>query len=834
MVGKLVRKVVEIVFAIEGHPALLHTDNGSEFANKALEAECRQWGTYMVHGRPYHPQSQGVIEKPNGVLKRVIRGWQANNVDNTNWVHALHQAVRLLNEQVHSVTGMVPNDHFEKYNHYVTKPTPLPAHEPVVITVKDALHMPQLDWVAPVEVEDYDRPTATDDSDDETKETTAAVIAPAPTSSASSEDESTPHSGAPWAETTAVSVAGPGQKNVTTDSSRDTTSISASGTTGASPPIPSADGSKRPPSRLNAATRQRRPEARPPVVEARLSILPIAVLGQFNQPEWVRDLVPAVRSMLRPMGCLADGDCGPATAHAILHDSVATSADVSTMRRRVRDWSFTTTGQVYYANHSEGERRQPVGPLESVQEAWAVDRESVSPEFFTCFGGMSSFNVFMLCRTIAANGTVHCGIFIVTNGGTVVQTDDDNCVCVHYQTQQPGGGGHWEPVQDRRGRRRWNFSDPVVQDCLWLACTRLKVARSVRDARKKMLVAARNRINNKNETIKEGDFVWLTVSDAVVNTVIARARRKGAKQIAAENKMLAKVSRVLEIRPDADEEQWTTASQQFVLWCADGRMEGAYPINELRLCHPTPEPSVYPLLTMSVPIGDEPAGNSKVLKLPSAFYKHVMFLSTRTAIASQNRAHEVRVALRQRAAASAACAPASESAAPEAEHPHGDGDAPSANSGDELWIGSNFPSSPPQSPRREVVQLVSSSNAEVEPRWCFRATRAPTARRPWTGRTTCSATTRPVKHLSTSRARVAPSRSRWSASMSTSSTASSRALSTTEVRRVSFYGRALLGWSLRTRMRCRPSAPGVNARTRRYSRARSRRDHPALPLNGGA
>lgn len=629
--AEAVRQMVQRVFSQFGHPALLHTDNGSEFANKALEGECRRWGTYMVHGRPYHPQSQGAIENPNGFVKKAMKGWQASNINNNDWTFALAEAVRRQNAQVHSTTNMSPDEHFHKHNHYTRDVTPLRDDEAVLITVKAAMGMPRLAWLTHLRDDDDAA------SDDEEVKGDHDDTAPGPLSQLSPPDEDR-----------SDRVALP---QLSQRANRPTLSAQSSVTEPSSEKLAAA------------STTLRRSSARVNHNEPELRFLRIGAAGEFDQPEWARDLGPAVRKLLRPVGCIVNGDCGPATAHTLQFHQTASVQSASEMRRRVLDWSLTTAGQQYYANHSEAEVRQVPAPLDRMQEIWRTERAWVTTEFFSCFGGMNKLNVFMLSRTINREGAVHCGIFIITNGGTLVQTDDENCVCIHYQSKWPEDIGHWEPVQDRQRKWRWSVDSEVVQNCLWLACQRLKVSRSVRDSRKKMLVAANNRINSSNEVINQGDFAWLTVPDAVVKSVAGRIRRRkgAALQIAAEHKMLVKVSRVYTLPPD-DEEPSTTASQQFVLWCADGRLKGAYPIDQLRLCAPAPESSHYPLVSMEVPVGDQPPpGLVATVKLTKAYYKYVTFLSTRSAIAVENRSKRERE--RQRAIGSASVAAAAAAAA---------------------------------------------------------------------------------------------------------------------------------------------------------------------------
>ena len=62
-----VRNELHAVFAHMGPPEIMQSDNGSEFINKELHALLTSWKVRKyVHGRPYHPQSQGSVERANG------------------------------------------------------------------------------------------------------------------------------------------------------------------------------------------------------------------------------------------------------------------------------------------------------------------------------------------------------------------------------------------------------------------------------------------------------------------------------------------------------------------------------------------------------------------------------------------------------------------------------------------------------------------------------------------------------------------------------------------------------------------------------------------------
>lgn len=62
------------IFLTIGAPKILQTDNGGEFVNDLLDkylATC--WpGLVRIKGAPYHPQSQGSVERANGDVKRML------------------------------------------------------------------------------------------------------------------------------------------------------------------------------------------------------------------------------------------------------------------------------------------------------------------------------------------------------------------------------------------------------------------------------------------------------------------------------------------------------------------------------------------------------------------------------------------------------------------------------------------------------------------------------------------------------------------------------------------------------------------------------------------
>jgi transposase InsO family protein len=58
-----------------GSPAILQSNNGLEFCNSLVNDLAKEYRFKIAHGRPYHPQAQGLVEQGNGVIKSRIAKW---------------------------------------------------------------------------------------------------------------------------------------------------------------------------------------------------------------------------------------------------------------------------------------------------------------------------------------------------------------------------------------------------------------------------------------------------------------------------------------------------------------------------------------------------------------------------------------------------------------------------------------------------------------------------------------------------------------------------------------------------------------------------------------
>ena len=71
------------IFLTFGAPKILQTDNGGEFINGILADFLQNNWPDLTHvkGSPYHPQSQGSVERANGDVKRMLRSALAQNYE---------------------------------------------------------------------------------------------------------------------------------------------------------------------------------------------------------------------------------------------------------------------------------------------------------------------------------------------------------------------------------------------------------------------------------------------------------------------------------------------------------------------------------------------------------------------------------------------------------------------------------------------------------------------------------------------------------------------------------------------------------------------------------
>jgi hypothetical protein len=96
------------LFFVFGPPKLLHSDNGREFVASVIY-ELKQLfpDIVFIRGRPRHPQSQGCIERANGVLCGALGKWISVH-NSSHWSDGLLPVVYGINTRFSDVTKTTP------------------------------------------------------------------------------------------------------------------------------------------------------------------------------------------------------------------------------------------------------------------------------------------------------------------------------------------------------------------------------------------------------------------------------------------------------------------------------------------------------------------------------------------------------------------------------------------------------------------------------------------------------------------------------------------------------------------------------------------------------
>ena len=65
--------MLQHIFVEYGCPDQLHSDNGKEFTAEVVQHLCHAMNIKVIHGSPYHPQTQGQVESLNKNVKSTLK-----------------------------------------------------------------------------------------------------------------------------------------------------------------------------------------------------------------------------------------------------------------------------------------------------------------------------------------------------------------------------------------------------------------------------------------------------------------------------------------------------------------------------------------------------------------------------------------------------------------------------------------------------------------------------------------------------------------------------------------------------------------------------------------
>ena len=89
-----------------GFPLFLHSDQGKEFDNAMIHKLSELLGTVKTKTTPYHPRSDGLVERFNRTLLAMLAMFVSQEHD--NWDDLLPFMMLAYNTTVHTTTGFTP------------------------------------------------------------------------------------------------------------------------------------------------------------------------------------------------------------------------------------------------------------------------------------------------------------------------------------------------------------------------------------------------------------------------------------------------------------------------------------------------------------------------------------------------------------------------------------------------------------------------------------------------------------------------------------------------------------------------------------------------------
>jgi len=91
-----------------------------EFETKKMKQLCEQYDVIQMVSKPYHPQSNGCIERFNRTLKQQLHKY-LTNAKSKVWINALSKIVENYNNSYHSTIKMTPNECFNGKKRVIQK-----------------------------------------------------------------------------------------------------------------------------------------------------------------------------------------------------------------------------------------------------------------------------------------------------------------------------------------------------------------------------------------------------------------------------------------------------------------------------------------------------------------------------------------------------------------------------------------------------------------------------------------------------------------------------------------------------------------------------------------
>ena len=99
--------LVEQVVSRFGIPYFIHSDQGRQFESKLFSEMCKLLQITKTRTTPYHPKSDGMVERFNKTLTAMLSAFI--NENHTNWDEQLQFVMMAYRSTEHETTGLTPN-----------------------------------------------------------------------------------------------------------------------------------------------------------------------------------------------------------------------------------------------------------------------------------------------------------------------------------------------------------------------------------------------------------------------------------------------------------------------------------------------------------------------------------------------------------------------------------------------------------------------------------------------------------------------------------------------------------------------------------------------------
>ena len=99
--------IVEEVITRYGTPSMIHSDQGVQYESHLFTEMCRLFNIKKTHTTPYHPQSDGMVERFNKTLATMLSAYVDEH--HANWDEHLPYVMMAYRAAVHETTGTTPN-----------------------------------------------------------------------------------------------------------------------------------------------------------------------------------------------------------------------------------------------------------------------------------------------------------------------------------------------------------------------------------------------------------------------------------------------------------------------------------------------------------------------------------------------------------------------------------------------------------------------------------------------------------------------------------------------------------------------------------------------------